>query len=182
MISVVVSTMKGLVSLLSGEDDILDEDDGEEDGDEDIDDDNDDDDMDDDIGDVRGGSGDDDESDGSHTQSESNSESKRARGDSQDSHRIDDEVASMVETMMSLGLGFPRDVCEVALRHCNYDVETAIHFCLEHGNDMGALVYASGAGADLASRRRDVVLDKLLEMGFPETWCRKALDATDGIF
>ena len=125
------------VSLLSGEDDILDEDDGEEDGDEDIDDDNDDDDMDDDMGDVRGGSGDDDESDGSHTQSESNSESKRARGDSQDSHRIDDEVTSMVETMMSLGLGF----FLAMFARLHFVTATTLKLFILPPNDMGALVF-----------------------------------------
>jgi hypothetical protein len=62
-------------------------------------------------------------------------------------------------------------------------VEAAIHFCLEHGAEVERLLGGSRALADAPlsaeARRRDVQ-DKLREMGFPDSWSGKALDAVGG--
>ncbi|KAF0693119.1 Aste57867_15865 [Aphanomyces stellatus] len=97
--------------------------------------------------------------------------------------------SAMCQQMMEMG--FPREWCEVALQKCAFQVEAAINFCFEHSSDMDRLVKQPNATASAssasapssaqpASKRPDVspvLLDQLSEMGFPVTWCRKALIA-----
>ncbi|CAK4613794.1 unnamed protein product [Aphanomyces euteiches] len=93
--------------------------------------------------------------------------------------------SAMCQQMMEMG--FPREWCEIALQKCAYQVEAAINFCFEHSGDMDRLVKqpnappSSAASSTHASSKRPdvspVLLDQLSEMGFPVTWCRKALIA-----
>ncbi|ETV97588.1 hypothetical protein, variant [Aphanomyces invadans] len=102
--------------------------------------------------------------------------------------------SALCQQMMEMG--FPREWCEVALQKCSYQVEAAINFCFEHSSDMDRLVKQPNVGA--ATRRRTggsasapsvlaarsnrpdvspILLEQLSEMGFPITWCKKALIA-----
>ncbi|RLO08548.1 hypothetical protein DYB28_011500, partial [Aphanomyces astaci] len=101
---------------------------------------------------------------------------------------LDDASAppsALCQQMMEMG--FPREWCDVALLKCSYQVEAAINFCFEHSSDMDRLVKqptARSTGRTTSpptssrSTRPDVspiLLEQLSEMGFPITWCRKAL-------
>ena len=108
-------------------------------------------------------------------------------------HLEEDENETMgpaLEAMLNFGLGFPREACEVALEQCDEDVQAAIEFCLEHAMEMDVLIQASQQKKALAkaSRRgggdaaRSAIINKLLEMGFPERWCNKAIDVVGDSF
>jgi len=64
-------------------------------------------------------------------------------------------MSAALEQMMSLDLGFPRAVCEIALERCGENIEAAINFCLEHGSDFERM-----QRQDPAVRRANV-LDKV---------------------
>ncbi|GBG24024.1 E3 ubiquitin-protein ligase HERC2 [Hondaea fermentalgiana] len=126
-----------------------------------------------------------------------------AGGDKASHSESDDEeeISPELRTMMELGMGFPKEVCQIALERCSNDVEAAIDFCIEHNSDIDVLVEAAerqrrrnlevagassargsgggreAAGNQAASTRRAVIVEKLIEMGFPERYCVRAIDA-----
>jgi hypothetical protein len=94
-----------------------------------------------------------------------------------------------ITTMMEMG--FPREWCQVALRRCGNNIELAVNYCFEHQADMEqilaeeqAIATAAAAVAARGSRSAESVrrslestllMKQLLEMGFPPSWCTKAL-------
>jgi len=93
----------------------------------------------------------------------------------------EEEIPPALQAMMDLGMGFPKEVCEVALDRCNNNIEDAIEFCLEHAMDMDVLVEAAAKNKkakseEIVNTRRTVIVNKLVEMGFPAKWCNRAID------
>jgi len=111
------------------------------------------------------------------------------------------DTSAAVGQMMEMG--FPRDWCVAALRRCSNVVEQAVTFCFEHSAEMDQILaeeqaltaaahaaatargHAGGAGAFArsteAARRnleRTLFTKQLVEMGFPPSWCSKALAAS----
>jgi len=67
----------------------------------------------------------------------------------------DDEENPILQEMLSLGLGFPADACQLALEKCDNDLQMAVEFCLENNH---------------------VTLTKLMGMGFSQELCKQAID------
>lgn len=115
-----------------------------------------------------------------------------------------DQGAQQAALTQMLEIGLPREWCEFALKRTNYNVEMAINLCLEHGSEMNQLI-AQEAMLETArsqressstsstirrvvpreggSRREDredphVLIRQLLEMGFPPSWCARAMEST----
>jgi hypothetical protein len=104
-----------------------------------------------------------------------------------------------------LEIGLPPEWCEFSLRRCHYNVEMAINMCLEHGDEMPQLIAqetemeavrqrsqqqrTSTFGQTQAqpqvpqreaSRGRSDnsgLLRQLIDMGFPPSWCARALES-----
>jgi len=85
----------------------------------------------------------------------------------------EEEMSPELRTMLDYGMGFPKEVCQLALERCNNDIEAAIEFCIEHNGDIEVLVEAANRQA---SSRRAVIVEKLAEMGFPERYASRAID------
>jgi len=114
--------------------------------------------------------------------------------------------AAAIAQMVDIGL--PREWSEVALRRCRYNVEMAINMCFEHGAEMSQIVAedqlmqaasqrvdsnrrsgratdSTGRGSGSPRRRGpgasadSTLVRQLLEMGFPPSWCARAMEATN---
>lgn len=79
--------------------------------------------------------------------------------------------------MQMMELGLPSTWSRYALRRVGGDnIEAAIHFILENGDDMERLISESENDRSGSSRRRNIanqaqLLQQLMEMGFPQPWC-----------
>lgn len=113
--------------------------------------------------------------------------------------------AAAIAQMVDIGL--PREWSEVALRRCRFNVEMAINMCFEHGAEMSQIVAEDQLMQQAASQRVDAsrrsgrasdtggragtlrrrgpnpidstLIRQLLEMGFPPSWCARAMEATN---
>ncbi|CAN0246027.1 unnamed protein product, partial [Phaeothamnion confervicola] len=103
------------------------------------------------------------------------------------------DTAAAVAQMMEMG--FPKEWSEVALRRSGNSLEQAVNFCFEHSGEMeqlmaeeqaiaaaAAAAAAHGGGrAGAESMRRSLestlFMKQLVDMGFPPSWCAKALAA-----
>lgn len=79
--------------------------------------------------------------------------------------------------MQMVELGLPSTWSRYALRRVGgANIEAAIHFILENGDDMERLILESENDRSGSSRRRNVanhaqLLQQLMELGFPQSWC-----------
>ncbi|KAH9260572.1 hypothetical protein BASA81_001039 [Batrachochytrium salamandrivorans] len=95
--------------------------------------------------------------------------------------------------LIGLDMGFPHDLCRIALESTMGDIEQAIHFCLENAHNSEQLVdeyrlsraaaattaagnNATTAGGGAMSSFDAAMVERLVEMGFPRTWCVKGLE------
>ena len=108
------------------------------------------------------------------------SASASASNDEEEAHLREAAIVQMAE------LGLPRSWSELALRRTGgTNVEAAVHFCLERGGEMEHMLIeerernlSSNGSSQLSGANTDVLIQQLLEMGFPDDWCRQALEAT----
>jgi hypothetical protein len=119
-----------------------------------------------------------------------------------------DTAAQQAALNQMLEIGLPREWCEFALKRCHYNVEMAINLCLENGSEMNQLIAQealaeanrsarepavrrsglSAAAAAATSEREGgtataannshALVRQLLEMGFPPSWCARAMEST----
>lgn len=109
-----------------------------------------------------------------------NNANASSSNDDEDAHLREAAIAQMAE------LGLPRSWSELALlRTGGNNVEAAVHFCLERGGEMEHLLAEErerNRSGGVSSRRgvssSDILIQQLLEMGFPDHWCRQALEAS----
>jgi len=123
---------------------------------------------------------------------------------SPDPFTLDEPPSMALQQLLGYNLGFPREMCIIALDRCGNNVDAAIHFCLEHSNEVEVLIEeyrwqhatrsssnasrqgstssiteATSSASSAEQRRRTLIITKLKEMGFSHTWCAKALEATN---
>ena len=111
---------------------------------------------------------------------ENNGASSSNAVDEEEAHLREAAIAQMAE------LGLPRSWSELALRRTGgTNVEAAVHFCLERGGEMEHMLIeererneSNNSSSSISSANADVLIQQLLEMGFPDNWCRQALEAT----
>lgn len=99
----------------------------------------------------------------------------------------DEKQLNSATCQQMMEMGFPKEWCEIALARCSYNVEAAINFCFEHSNDMEKLLMQNDSSKNSLnasfnesnsmedSETVSPLLEQLSEMGFPVTWCKKAL-------
>merc|ERR1712232_1030433 len=94
--------------------------------------------------------------------------------DEEEAHLREAAIVQMAE------LGLPRSWSELALRRTGgTNVEAAVHFCLERGGEMEHMLIEererNSSSSQVSASNADVLIQQLLEMGFPDDWCRQAL-------
>ncbi|CAM9138781.1 unnamed protein product [Choristocarpus tenellus] len=102
----------------------------------------------------------------------------------------------MVTFHKMMEMGFPKEWCEVALRRCGNSLEQAVTFCFEHSHDMDQILATEQRTSSCLNYTflfylprvvliryispiiySTLFIKQLMEMGFPPSWCTKALAA-----